>query len=324
MKILFVASGNLDKGMSPIVRNQGESLEQAGLTLSYYPIIGKGLRGYLKSVSGLRKHLQYNQYEIIHAHYGLCGIVSLLARRKEKLIVSFMGDDLLGTNRSDGSVTFSSRLAIIINIILSKLFYDFSIVKSSKMSERLKKNKSTIIPNGVDLSKFFPINLSDARNIIGTKNSCKIVLFVSNAFRTEKNYKLAEESVLLLDSNVNLLTVSGIDHPELNKHYNSAEVLLLTSYHEGSPNVIKEAMACNRPIVSTDVGDVKWVLGNTEGCYIATFDPQDIAQKLKKAIYYAETCHYTKGRERILELGLDSESIAGRIAKVYKEVLRKS
>ena len=104
-------------------------------------------------------------------------------------------------------------------------------------------------------------------------------------------------------------------------YYSAADVVLLTSVTEGSPNVIKEAMACNCPIVSTDVGDVREVLGNTEGCYISGLDPVEVAEKTKKALEFSYTKGRTKGRQRIIELGLDSESIAKKIVEVYKKAL---
>src|SRR4030042_4531165 len=103
-------------------------------------------------------------------------------------------------------------------------------------------------------------------------------------------------------------------------HYlNAADVLLLTSFHEGSPNVIKEAMACNCPVVSTDVGDVRWVVGNTSGYYISSFDPGELAEKIKLAIVFREKHRQTNGRDRISELGLDSETVAKKIIDVYKK-----
>jgi glycosyltransferase involved in cell wall biosynthesis len=92
---------------------------------------------------------------------------------------------------------------------------------------------------------------------------------------------------------------------------------------EGSPNVIKEAMACNCPIVATDVGDIRWVLGETEGCYISSFDTKEFADKIRLALKYSETVGRTNGMKRIQELGLDSETIAKRIIDIYKKALNK-
>jgi len=102
---------------------------------------------------------------------------------------------------------------------------------------------------------------------------------------------------------------------------NAADLLLSTSLWEGSPNIIKEAMACNCPIVSTDVGDVKWLLDGVEGCFITTNDPNDIANKIRKAL---DIKGKTKGREKLISLGLDSKNIAKKIVSVYEEVMREN
>ena len=95
--------------------------------------------------------------------------------------------------------------------------------------------------------------------------------------------------------------------------------MVLTSFHEGSPNVIKEAMACNCPIVATNVGDVEFIIGDTKGCYISDFDANDVAEKIKLALEFGKK---TEGRNRIIEFGLDSRSVARKIIRVYKQVLK--
>ena len=96
MRVLFVASGNSQTGITQLVKRQGASLKINGITITYYPIKGKGFYNYLMNIKALKSHLKINQYDVIHAHYGLCGIISYLARTEEKLVVSFMGDDLIG------------------------------------------------------------------------------------------------------------------------------------------------------------------------------------------------------------------------------------
>ncbi len=322
MKVLFVASGNSKSGVTPIVSNQGESLKKKGIDLDYFPIRGKGIFNYLKHVFLLKKYLEKNRYDIIHAHYGLCGLISHLARSKEKLVVSFMGDDLIGEINGKGKYSFVGNLYVLINKYFSRRF-DYIITKSEQLDSILKKiTDKAIIPNGVDTETFFEVSKHEARAVVRFEPEAKIIIFVSSPERKEKNYILASEAVNYLDDPaVKLVTVNSFENGKLKYIYNAADVLILTSYHEGSPNVIKEAMACNCPIVSTSVGDVKLVIGNSEGCYITSFDVIDITEKLRAALKYSQSKGRTKGRDRIFKLGLDSSSVADKIINIYKQII---
>lgn len=322
MKVLFIASGKSDNNVSPIIRNQGESLRIRGINIDYYALGNKGLTGYVKEIFRLKSYLSKNSFDILHAHYGLAAIVVLLAKRDEKLVVSFMGDDIVGSNRIDGSVTKISLIGSRINILISKYFYSHSIVKSREMMIKTAHHKVSLIPNGVDLKVFHPVSRPESKKFLGIDQKTKLVLFISDPSRTEKNYNLAIKSAALLKTEgVYLKPISGLDQNTLCKYYCAADVIILTSFHEGSPNVIKEAMACNCPIVSTKVGDVEWLITNIEGCYLALFDPIDFSEKIKAALDYSSKTGRTKGRERIIELGLNSDAIAEKIIDVYKKVL---
>ncbi|GAB4286524.1 MAG: glycosyltransferase family 4 protein [Marinilabiliales bacterium] len=323
MKILFISSGNNKVGISPIVFNQGESLKQQGIDIDYFTIKGKGLWGYIKNIPKIRYALNKENYDIIHAHYGLCSIVSQIAKKKEKLVVSFMGDDLIGSVGSNGKYTILGNILVFLNrLFIPK--YDYVIVKSKFLAKNLNNKNYAIIPNGVNMNAFFEINKEKARKAINANPNKKILIFVANPNRPEKNFFLAKESVDLLKfENIELRSVYSVDQEKLKYYYSAADVLLQTSFHEGSPNVIKEAMACNCPIVSTDVGDVKWIIGHTEGCYIADSNPNDFSEKIKLALDFASKKGRTKGRDRIIELGLDSDTIAKKIIDIYKYVLKK-
>jgi len=170
-----------------------------------------------------------------------------------------------------------------------------------------------IIPNGVDLNTFKPLKHKVNKNI----RSSKKVLFISDKLRSEKNYYLLKSAVHLLKNRfkIEIINPTNLTPVELNKEYNSAHVLTLTSIYEGSPNVIKEAMACNLSIVSTDIGDVRKVIGETAGCYIAKNNSMDYSEKLTKALQFKGS---TKGRERIINLGLDSKAISERLINLYQ------
>jgi teichuronic acid biosynthesis glycosyltransferase TuaC len=317
MKVLFIASNRKGKGLSPFINSQKESLKKHLDRLDLFLISGSGIISYIKSIYQLRSKCKYIQYDIIHAHYGFCGIIALLSFLNKPIIVSFMGDDLLGTPDLKGRYILKSLVYAKINKFFSP-FYKSIIVKSKELGTRLPNIPFHIIPNGVDFSKFYPYDKQKARAILGLKENATIIIFGSSANIVRKNYKLAKEALDIMNNkNILLLTLENILSEEVFLYFNAADVLLLVSYHEGSPNVVKEAMACNCPIVSTDVGDVKEVFNNIEGCFICNFTPEDVAFKITQAIQFGKR---TNGRNAIahLEIGL----ISDRIIALYKSILK--
>lgn len=324
MNVLVVCSGNGPTGISPIVQNQTESLQKLGIAMHTFTIVGKGWYGYLSALHKLRHLLMHQKYDLIHAHYGTSALIVWLAHSRLPLIVSFMGDDLLGTENEIGRISTASRMMVKLNVLLARRFYTHALVKNARMANILdNQRKLTLLPNGVDLTAFYPISKAEAREILQIQPNEKIAVFISSPNRPEKNYKLAKIAASSCQEMVRIIAVHGIPNHQLPLYYNMADLLLLTSYHEGSPNAIKEAMACNCPIVSTDVGDVRWVIGETEGCFITTFNPDDVANKINLAVDFSQTVGRTRGRQRILELGLDSETVAVKVAEVYKKVLNR-
>jgi teichuronic acid biosynthesis glycosyltransferase TuaC len=203
------------------------------------------------------------------------------------------------------------------------LWADQVIFVSDKMSRKvfIKTSAKSIIPCGVDTDLFIPKPQEEAKKAELLDHALKYILFSSSFNIKVKNPALAKRAVKTLGDKVILVEMKNRTRDQVGSIINACDVLLVTSFSEGSPLVIKEAMACNCTIVSTNVGDVEWVLGDTEGCYIAVFDAKDVAKKLKLAIEFREEHQYTNGRNRITELGLDSETIAGRIMEVYKKVI---
>ena len=301
IKVLFIASGN-HGAVSPVVGNQADALLSEGVELEWYLLKGKGIRGYLKNVKPLRRYLKEHKYDAIHAHYSLSAFVASLAGAK-LLVVSLMGSDV----KAAGWYKF------IIRLFAAFGGWKSIIVKSNDMYRSLGIRRAIIIPNGVNMERFKPMDKSDCQKRLGWDASKKHILFPANASRPEKDYALAEAAVAHIP-NAELHAFENTPNTETPYWYNAADVALMTSKWEGSPNAIKEAMACSRPIVATNVGDIAERTGGVEGCFVAqSRDPQELASLIEKALAFTKT----EGRERIIEDQLDRHIINQRLIEVY-------
>lgn len=306
MKVIFVASGNKAVGtVSAFVSSQYESLRLAGLDMMIFPIRGRGWKSYAKSIAGLRRTLKYERPDIVHAHYSICGLVAAFAAcgTKTKVVVSILG--------SFPRQSFKLRWVRF----FIRHVWDATLVKSQRTADQLGI-PLPIVPNGVNLNQFSLIDQETARRRCGFKAGKQYVVWCSNPARSEKRYSLAQRAVALLsDPDVLLVPVFDKAHSDVVDYMCAADVLLLTSVSEGSPNVIKEAMACNCPVVSTDVGDVAWVTGGIDGTKVV---PNDDAEALSEGLRYALAFNRrTEGRHRIESLGLTTEQTAEKIMAIY-------
>lgn len=342
MKIIFVASGNqTGRNVTSFVRSQYESLQAESLDMHLFPVYGHGIKAYLMAAYRLRKYIRKTSPDLIHAHYSLCGYVAKLACvglwRKPKIVVSILG-----------SFPTRNKKWRLVRYCVKNL-WDATIVKSNRTAAQLDLPVH-VIPNGVNLDIFHLMEYTDARKRVGFETDKKYVIWCSNPQRKEKNWGLAERAVESLKrkvEGVELVAVYDKTPVEVCTYMNAADCLLLTSDSEGSPNVIKEAMACNCPIVTTDVGDVRERLANLDGCYVveepmaidaehldaARLDSKNfdaghtdamrlektrrVSAALEKALEFGKR---TEGRQRILEDGLTIEQTAKKIIKLYERI----
>lgn len=302
MKVLFVASGNKAVGsVSAFVQSQFDSLQKLGLDMGMYPVVGHGWKSYLLAAREVRRTVLKENIDIVHAHYSICGIVASLAClcTRAKVVVSILGS----FPRRD----FKWRWVCF----FIKHVWDGTLVKSQRTADQLGLDLP-VIPNGVNLEQFKLIDHDEARRMCGFEEGKKYVIWCSNPDRPEKRFWLAQQAVEALhDASVELFPVFNRTHDDVVKYMCAADVLLLTSVSEGSPNVIKEAMACNCPIVSTDVGDVRVRLNGVVCSYVAATDSsEDISARLRQAL--DGVCR-TNGRQIIMKDGITTDSIADRI-----------
>jgi len=305
VKVLFISSGK-SGDTNIIIKNQAVSLRDLGVEISFYLIKGKGIVGYLKHIFLLRNFIRTESFDLYHAHYSFSGITAALAGCRP-LVVSLMGSDAYTSGFFRQAIRFFARKR-----------WDLTIVKTEEMRSVLNLKNSLILPNGVDTVAFQRIDKSLARKTLGLPQLKKIILFVADPSRPEKNYSLAVASVeKLKDSECELLPVYSVQHSDIPIYMSAADLLLLTSRWEGSVNVVKEAMSSELPVVSTDVGDVKMNISGLPGNYIAGNDPEDIADKIRIALAYKAK---TGSRQRLTELELDSRSVAQKLVKIYNDL----
>ena len=302
-KVLFVRSGN--KGQHPITQNQGDSLVDIGCEVHYFDVVGKGFLGYLRNIPRLRSQLKSLKPQVIHAHYSLCGFLATICFFRIPIVVSLMGSDVL---------TAKSGYRFLIKCV-GWLFWKGMIVKSKEMHERLGFKQALILPNGVNRSDFYSIDKARAREILGWPLIGKVVLFASDPRRSEKNYELFKTAV-------DGLRAKGIDimerhlfeltKEEMLLYYNAANLLVLTSHHEGSPNVIKEAMFCNCPFVSVNVGDVKQWIEVTKGNALVESKAEPLMSEMEKVLNQGTSPE----NEKACEI-LDAKKIAHQLKQLY-------
>jgi glycosyltransferase involved in cell wall biosynthesis len=311
MRVLILSSGN-SGSVTSFVSEQSLALQKKGIDVDFFLIKGKGYKGYIANLSSLKSKIYSFKPDLIHAHYGLTALLANL-QRKVPVISTFHGSDIW--------VFWKNRLLSQIAHTLSK----HSIIVNAGMAGHLLfLKKLTVIPCGVDIDSFYTVEKQIAQKEMKFPDDKINILFSSKFDYYEKNYPLAEKVLKKLGDRFNLVELKDYSRTQVNLLLNGCDIALMTSVSEGSPQFIKEAMACNCPIVSTDVGDVREVIGHTDGCYISTFDPDDIAEKILLALKYSQSKGRTNGREQIIKLGLDSETIADRIIEVYKKALKNT
>lgn len=296
------------KENSPPFELQVEALEDRGVECTTVSVPGTVTADSSRSVidylrfhpTVLKKSL--GSYDLVHANYGLTAPFAL-AQPRLPVVLSLWGTDL------DGDLGWISEFCAN--------FCDATIVMSEGMKRDLGRD-CHVIPHGIDLDLFEPMARSEAIDRLGWDPDAKHVLFPYKAERTVKNYPRAERIVEAVRDDVpepvSLQTARDVPHEEMPLYMNAADCLLLTSEREGSPNVVKEAMACNLPVVSVDVGDVRERLEGVTPSEVCRNDTE-LRLALSAILNRGER---SNGRDRADEIG--TERMADRIHDVYRDV----
>jgi len=312
----YPSAENPEKGS--LVQAQVDSLRDAGVELEVCVLSGRGWWKYLAGVGEVRRALRGSRFDLVHAHYSYAGWSARLATRLP-LVVSFMGGDVLGVINARGEWPWLSRFLNRLASNVLAAVSAFSIAKSTGLADDIPwARRKAIIPNGVDFSTFRPQEVD--RAAMGLDPGKRYVLFGGRTSERRKRYDLASRVVEIARKRhptLEIVAIEGRDHAEVARYLNAVDCLLLTSRYEGSPNIVKEAVACNTPVVATDVGDVRERLAGVRNCRVATDDPGDLARALVEVLDAGDRAD--NGRESIR--GLESGAIARQIIDVYRSVL---
>ena len=325
MKILIV--GNNKPGhFAPFVEEQARALQMQGCDVVFFGVQGKGIMGYLRCLPTLMRAIRQHQPDLIHAHYGLSGLLANL-QRIVPVVTTYHGSDINKPN-----VLRFSKIAMRLsahNIFVSQRNVTLVLSPNSLITYRLKK-RYTLLPCGVNL----PLQWSEMQTQrIGqlTLNQwvqeklnagVKHVLFAGAFDNAVKDASLAKATINELANEgvkAELIELKGYNRDQVNALMYNCDALLMTSKTEGSPQVIKEAMACGCPIVSVDVGDVADRVSGVEGCYVVSSrEPAAIAEALQQALAFSGK---TNGRQRIIEMKLSNTQVAERLMAIYKQLV---
>lgn len=320
MKVLHITN-NYPTTKFPIygifVKEQILSLRKEGVDVDVFFINGreKGKLEYIRSVFKLKKKLNKKKYDLIHCHHALTAIIFIFSSlyKDNKWVLSY---------QNNPEHELGIKVFEFINKRVSGLIFKGGIPKYAALK------KSFYLSNGVNLNFFKPSDYKESREKLNLLLEKRYILFVSSNFiRKQKRYDRFQEIIRIIKSkpgykNVEELKMINVKRDEIPCFFNAADLHLLTSDFEGSPNSVKECMACNIPVVSTDVGDVKELLHGVQNSYVSnSIDDNEIAELVIKVL---STNKRSDGREKLIAQNLDNKSVAKKLLKIYAQILKNA
>jgi teichuronic acid biosynthesis glycosyltransferase TuaC len=308
MRVLIVCSGNKGEA-SPFVLEQAQQLEHAGCIVKLFLIQGKGWRGYLRNRAPLLGSIAEFKPDVVHAHSGMSALLAGLQRRVPA-VATYHGSDV-----NVPKLRFFTRLSMR----LCKVH----IVVSADMKRILRNDDVLVLPCAVNTDVFIPADRMVARQRLGWSADGIYVLFSSSFSNAVKNAPLAMAAVeVCRDYHIQLMELKDKSREDVALMLNACDAALMTSFTEGSPQFVKEAMACGVPVVSTRVGDVAELSEDLPGHFMVGFDTEEVARGVKAAILFRADIGYTNGPDVIRRRGLTPNSVAMELMRVYTRVAK--
>jgi teichuronic acid biosynthesis glycosyltransferase TuaC len=300
-----------DQTGTPSIGIQQRLLAERGVEFDVISIQTGNPLAYLKAaMEFLWMNLQKPPYDLVHAYYGLSAYIALLQKHMP-VVATFLGSDLLSDDASDDRDENIGKSAA--------KRADAVIVMTEEMKRASGREDAHVIPFGVSLSRLPLIDQAEARKQLGLPLHKKLILFPWNPARLVKRFDIVEKamhSIKGMFPQSELVVVYDKPHATIATYFNACDVCVLASDHEGSPVAIREALACNLPVVSVDVGDVGELIEGLENCYLVDRNPADIAEKVAMVLKSGMRC---RGRERMQ--AYDMHHSADRVWQIYQHIV---
>lgn len=305
MRVLHVIPGEPQTSEMIFARREARELRRIGIELDIFYLRSRlSPLLLLQDLRAFRKKIKEVQPDVVHAQFGTMTAFFCACASSVPVVVTYRGTDL---NRDPSQTPIRS----FVGRMLSRL----AAVKAARIvcvTEGLRgrlwwgKEKAVVLPGSVDLDQFRPMSRHEARAALGWKVEEQIVLFNVGRFPKVKRPELAREAVRIASEivgPVRLHVVDGSTEPDrMPSLYNAADCLLITSVCEGSPTVLREAMACNLPVVSVDVGDVRVRLKGDLDSRVVSDDAQEIGRAVAGVL---NPPRRSRGRELVQDLSVE-------------------
>ena len=257
------------------------------------------------------------QPDVVHAHFGTVTALFTAFVAQVPIVITFRGSDL---NPAPGDNAIRSWIGRVFSQ-LAALRAARIICVSDQIRDRLwwRRERTAVIPSGVDTKLFFARPRNEARARLGWPEAEQVVVFNAGSNPVGKRLDLARLAAAEAEKicgPIRLMVLTGQVPPtEMPFYLSAADSLLFTSDWEGSPNVVKEALACGLPVVSVDVGDVRKRISGCRHSRVVERSPGALGGALAEVIM-------AKAREHDAPLmsEVSDAAIAAKISAIYGSI----
>jgi teichuronic acid biosynthesis glycosyltransferase TuaC len=303
----------------PFLVQQVDFLRRAGVQVDVFSFSAqRSVMNYARAWAGFRRQVRSAAFDLVHAHFGQSALLAL--PKSLPLVVTFHGSDLQGIVNRRGQYAASGRLLQAISRWVARRADACVLVANALVKFMPPRVFYQVIPCGLDLARFAPHSRCAARSRLGWPQDRRRILFPGSPSNPVKRYSLAQAAMTHLPAELraDLIPLQGVAHDQVPLLMSACDALLLTSLHEGSPTVVKEALACNLPVVSVDVGDVRERVAGLEHCAVCPSDPYILGQALGRVL---GLCAPFNGRPAVLDL--DETKVVRKLIDLYAHVAAK-